>query len=108
MYGVRLDMRRKKFKQKQKKSMTHLLVTAFMVLFIGAVTVTCAGQFRLYQSLKSDEAKLTKSLEAEKKRKTELSTKKDFYSSDAYIEKIAREQLGLIKPNEVLYINRAK
>ena len=28
--------------------------------------------------------------------------------SDAYIEQIAREQLGMVKSNEILYINRGE
>ena len=32
----------------------------------------------------------------------------DYYNSDVYIEQMAREYLGMVKPNEVLYINRGE
>ena len=34
--------------------------------------------------------------------------KKEYYNSDAYVEKVARQQLGLVVPNEVLYVNNSK
>ena len=45
--------------------------------------------------------------EAEQLRGIELAGEQQYYTSDAYIEKIAREQLGLIKPNERIFINRS-
>ena len=44
---------------------------------------------------------------ADEQQKTlDFQAKKDYYNSDSYIEQIAREKLGLVKSNEILYINR--
>lgn len=47
-------------------------------------------------------------IQLEQDKKLELEERKKYYNSDGYIEQIAKEQLGMIKPNEILYINRGQ
>jgi len=35
----------------------------------------------------------------------DLTAQMGFYESDAYIEQLAREQLGYVKPGEIVFIN---
>ena len=46
-------------------------------------------------------------IEEEQKKNAEYIREKEYYNSDAYVEKIARQQLGLVMPNEILYVNNA-
>lgn len=101
-------MKKKNLNEKKGNSFVNLLVLTFMICFVGVVAVNCVSQMNVYYTLKEEEEKLNQSIQAEEKKKLELATRKDYYNSDAYIEKIAREQLGLIKANEILFINRAK
>lgn len=101
-------MKKKNPKEKQRKPLLNVIVWAFMICFTATVAYCCVDQMGIYYHLKEEEKQIQQSLEAEKKKKMELNARKDYYSSDAYIEKIAREQLGLIKPNELLFINRGK
>ena len=39
----------------------------------------------------------------EKQKKEEYSNQMEYYSTDEYIEKIAREQLGLVMPDEIVF-----
>ena len=47
-------------------------------------------------------------IEAEKEKQLNFETRKEYYTGDVYIEQVAREQLGMVKPNEIIYINRSE
>ena len=47
-------------------------------------------------------------MKEEKEKQQEFEARREYYTSDAYIERIAREQLGMVKSNEILYINRGE
>jgi len=51
---------------------------------------------------------LQQEIESEKRSKIELENELKFNETDAFIEKIAREQLGLIKSDEILFIADSK
>lgn len=65
-------------------------------------------QARTFEQIKQQQMILSSQIQAQEEKKLEFENRKEYYNSDGYIEQIAREQLGLVKPNEVLYINRGK
>ena len=77
-------------------SFTLALACVFAVLIIYGVF---AKLLRKDQELK---------LQEEKEKQAGFENRREYYHSDAYIEQVAREQLGMIKPNEILYINRSE
>jgi len=46
---------------------------------------------------------LNRQIEEQKERTAELEEEKKYVKTDEYIEEVAREKLGLINPNEVLF-----
>jgi cell division protein DivIC len=46
---------------------------------------------------------LNQQIEDEQERKTSLEEKSDYLNSDAYIEDLAREKLGLVYDNEIIF-----
>ena len=95
-------------KRRRKKSYTGKAVAVFMVAFTAVVGVSVYGQAKELGELKKTEASILESIEQEKEKTVELKAEQDYYSSDAYIESIAREQLGLIMPDERVFINKAE
>lgn len=91
-----------------KRTLDGMIMLFFMVLFLGVFSVCAVRQAHEYKQLKQEEMKILVAIQAEKEKNIEYQNNKKYYTSDAYIEKVAREQLGLVKPNEVLYINRGK
>ena len=61
-----------------------------------------------YQEVKDELAVVTAEIEAEKEKQLTFETRKEYYTSDTYIEQVAREQLGMVKSNEIIYINRSE
>jgi len=87
--------------------------------FPGLVIVLCiaiiVGSIAYVLWAKTDELKskeqeaiqqeelLNQKLQAESERTEELEEQKKYVKTDEYIEEVAREKLGLINPNEVLF-----
>ncbi|QOV20182.1 septum formation initiator family protein [Blautia liquoris] len=48
-------------------------------------------------------AKLEKQIEKENKRTDDINSLSDYMQSDEYLEKSAKEKLGLVKENEIIF-----
>lgn len=97
-----------KKKEKKKRSFEDIVISAFLVLFVSVVAVKLVFQYESYQQMQQEQAQIVQKIEQAKEKTIEYQNQKEYYSSDAFIEKMAREQLGLIKSNERIFINRAK
>lgn len=94
-------------KNTKRKSHTGLIMFMFVIVFTSIVGISYAYQTTKYNELLEIEKKLTEQIEEEKQKNFEYKNQQEYYKSDAYIEKIAREQLGLIKPDELVIVNRS-
>lgn len=93
---------------KRSKKPSSLFLRVFLLVFVAAVCIGIGKQAIQYQELQEELAVVTAEIEKEQKRQMEFETRKEYYTSDSYIEQVAREQLGMVKPNEILYINRSQ
>ena len=100
-------MERKK-KIKKSRKLSSLFLRVFLFVFVATVSAGIGLQFIRYQEVQEELAVVTAEIEKEQKRQMEFETRKEYYTSDSYIEQVAREQLGMVKPNEILYINRSE
>lgn len=74
-----------------------LFLTIPLLLYFGFSTGSWA--LREYQQ-RQEEARLKQEIEVERARYDALQRQKDYLQSDEYIEKVAREELNLIKSGE--------
>ena len=88
--------------------MDRLFIRAFLVVFIAAVGVGMYWQMQEYRALQKEAAELEQQIAQEQEKALDFEAQKEYYNSDSYIEQIAREKLGLVKSNEILYINRGE
>ena len=100
-------MEKKKRVKKSRKAST-LFVRVFLLVFVGAVSLGIGKQAVRSQEVKEELAVVTAEIEAEKEKQLTFETRKEYYTSDTYIEQVAREQLGMVKSNEIIYINRSE
>ena len=98
--------KRKRVKKTRKASVVFLRV--FMVLFVMTVSVGIGKQALRYQEVQKELAVVTAEIEAEEEKQLDFDSRRQYYTSDTYIEQVAREQLGMVKPNEIIYINRSE
>lgn len=98
----------KKTKNTKNTRLSSVFLRMFLALFVCMVAVGIGNQANRYQELLEEKAALQSEIEAEQERKAEFEKRQDYYNSDVYIEQMAREYLGMVKPNEILYINRGE
>lgn len=77
-----------------------------VILFIGATLllyfgIAIAGRTLQLYELQQAEARLQQQIAALETQRQELLHLKDQINSDQYVERVAREQLGFVKPGEL-------
>ncbi|MEA4971928.1 MAG: septum formation initiator family protein [Candidatus Metalachnospira sp.] len=93
----------KKTSQKAKRSSTTKFVGIILTVFSVFVAVNLVLQLNTYAQLKSEKETIENRIEEENKKKEDYNNQMEYYSTDEYIEKIAREQLGLVMPDEIVF-----
>ncbi|MDD3279122.1 MAG: septum formation initiator family protein [Lachnospiraceae bacterium] len=80
-----------------------LVITFVLCILLGALLIE--GQ-RISAKINSNEQKVTQleqQIAQENQRTEDISEMETEMSSDAYLEKIAKERLGLVKENEIVF-----
>ena len=89
--------------QKHKRSI--VAITAVIILLCGMVIVHGMALKKSNDAYKVQEEELQTQIDAEKERSEEINKLKKYVGTDEYIEEVAREKLGLVGPNERVYID---
>lgn len=79
-------------------SITGVVVMLAVVLSVGSISLR-----RKNEAYKEQEAKLEAQLEEEQARAEEIDELEEYVGTDEYIEDVAKEKLGLVYPNEILF-----
>ena len=83
------------------------LYLPFWLLIIGMFTGLIAMQIARYEDYRQELDRLTTELTREQQIAVDLRHQQAFYESDAYIERLAREMLGFIRQDEIVFQNIA-
>ena len=87
--------------QKHKRSI--VAITAVIILLCGMVIAHGMALKKSNDAYKVQEEELQTQIDAEKERSEEINKLKKYVGTDEYIEEVAREKLGLVKENEILF-----
>lgn len=95
---------------KRKRKRTGLAGTIELLgitLIIGLVAYMMFANTKKLRAQEQEysarEAALEQEIEAQNERTEELTEQKKYVKTDRYIEEVAREKLGLINPDEILF-----
>ena len=78
----------------------------FIWLFtLSAAAVVTAAQISRYGAKKAELAEAEEEYAKTLRERDALLERAKYFESDAYVEEVAREQLGLMYPDEILFIN---
>ncbi|MCL2708934.1 MAG: septum formation initiator family protein [Defluviitaleaceae bacterium] len=97
-------MSRKKQKSRGRRFVNFLFVAFWLFLaamFAGFMVI----QSERSENYRAELDKVFSDLQREWDAHDDLTAQMGFYESDAYIEQLAREQLGYVKPGEIVFIN---
>ena len=95
----------KKEKQENSKRITPKLSWIILFIISAAMLIKGAMQQPQITSNLDEISELQQQIEYEQQRADEIDAMKENVNSDEYIEKIAREKLGMIKKDEIIFID---
>ena len=80
-----------------------LLIICVIVVLGVTLSVASISLHKKNQGYKAQETELQKQLEEEKVRAEEIDELEKYVGTDEYIEDVAKDKLGLVYPNEILF-----
>ncbi len=98
-------MAKRKKEPKQGKSKLSGVLWAVAILYVGYVFVQ--QQIRLHD-LRVEEKEVTAEIEQAQLENEELTHVMDIMDTDEYIEKVARQKLGFVKPDEQVFVDTSR
>lgn len=93
--------RNKKYLQTHKRSV--LAISAVIVLLIAVVSVNAVTLRAKEKAYRAQEAELQEQIKEEEERASEINELEDYVSTEEYVEEVAREKLGLVHENEIIF-----
>lgn len=79
----------------------------FWFLTIGMLAAFIVSQAGMYNELRAELNQVQAAIAREAAEVEQLYLQITFFDSDAYIEQLARERLGMVRPNEIVFRNIA-
>ena len=80
-----------------------LLISGVVVILGITLSVASISLHAKNQEYKAQEAELEKQLEEEEVRSEEIDELEEYVGTDEYVEDVAKDKLGLVYPNEILF-----
>jgi len=98
-----MDNKRKKSKVKRNRPL--FLIVLVILLYVSWILIS---QRIKLQELTKQEEELQKKVEQLKEEEQRLAEERELLNDPKYIERVARERLKMVKPNEIIYIDHEK
>lgn len=95
-------MRKRKRHGKRENRGAMLCITAVVTVLLVSLTIQSHSLTAKNAAYEEQATRLTRQLEDEKKRTEEINGLQEYMHTDEYVEKIARDKLGLVYPDEIL------
>lgn len=80
-----------------------LLISCVIVVLAITLSVASISLHAKNEDYKAQEAELEKQLEEETTRSEEIDELEGYVGTDKYVEDVAKDKLGLVYPNEILF-----
>lgn len=92
-------------RRKRKKTKAILFSTLVLILLTVVVSIRVSTLYVKNLQLEKDEMKLEQEIKEEEQKYIDLLKQKEYIKSDEYIEQLGREKFGLVKPDEIIFVN---
>ncbi|WAM33506.1 FtsB family cell division protein [Caldicellulosiruptor morganii] len=90
------------------KVVKRLFVLAFVVFFSIYAITTIVKQQMILNQVKAQQKEVVQQIEKIKKENEHLKRLAQYIDTKEYIQQVAREKLGLVGKNEIVFIDRNK
>ncbi|MEE1314800.1 MAG: septum formation initiator family protein [Faecalimonas sp.] len=99
--------KRKRGSRAKKRVLQHKLsvlgISGVIVMLAAILSVGSISLRKKNEAYKAQEAELTAQLEEQAERSEEIDELDEYVGTDEYVEDVAKDKLGLINPNEILF-----
>ena len=97
----------KEKKRKKRKSRFTWVFAIFWLGVIGLAFSLIVGQAGRYNQLREEYMIIQENIARVLEVQHQLQLEREFHDADAYVERLARERLGFVRPNEIVFRNIA-
>lgn len=95
-------MKRKSYRRRKR---AMLFATLVLMLLTVVVSIQITTLYTHNKKLEKEKLVIEQQIEEQRERYIELLQEREYMKSDQYIEELAREKFGLVKPGEKIFIN---
>ena len=95
-------------KEKPKRRMSNFLFMLVCLLILGGFVALITRQAASYNELRAEHIRIETELERAQATYNALRYQMAHFDSDAYIERLARDRLGWVRPNELVFRQRTE
>ncbi|MBC8591243.1 FtsB family cell division protein [Wansuia hejianensis] len=95
-------------KKKRKKKKQIRLIHIVLIFAIAYISVTMLKQRRLMKDLQAKKQQIEGEIKTIETEINKLSEEIEYSDSLDFIEKVAREEHGMVKPREIIYLDKNK
>lgn len=93
---------------KEKSFRSVVLYGVFMSILLIVFAFVGVNQYNKYLSNENQIKDIKARIAQAKLQGEELKAQSEYKESDEYLERLARERLGMVKPNEIIYYEQNK
>lgn len=95
--------RRKSSSLKNKHVFSRRVISAIAIIILGVIGFSASSAYAKNQAYIEQEIELMDELADEQERTAEIEVFKEYSQTDAYVEEVAREKLGLVYEDEIIF-----
>lgn len=99
---------RKKKNRRHKNHAGSISIIVIVLLLLGTISIKCIELNSKNESLKKQEAALDEKIRKETVRQKEIEELSKYVQTKQYAETVAKEQLGMVYPDEIIFKEKDK
>lgn len=99
----RIQGKRARVKRQLQHKLSMFAIVAVIAVLGATLSVASISLHAKNSDYKAQEAELEAQIKAEEQRAEEIEVLEEYVGTDEYVEDVAKEKLGLLYPNEILF-----
>lgn len=90
-------------RRRRKNHAGNISIVVIVLLLLGTISLKCVELRNKNENLKKQEAVLSGKIQKETMREKEIEELSKYVQTKQYAEKVAKEQLGMVYPDEIIF-----
>lgn len=99
----KIQGKRARVKRQLQHKLSMFAIASVIIVLIAILSVASISLHAKNKEYIAQEAELEAQIEAEENRAEEIDELEKYVGTDEYVEDVAKEKLGLVYPNEILF-----